>query len=597
MLRKFTLRRLGVFSIFLAPSRLRAFARSHEAGLVLVAVLVGIFSGFVVTAMSRIAQYLHLVIFNLQPGERLSSSMSASHTALFFAPIVGGAILGVLLFLLALYRKKPIVDPIEANALHGGRLSLNDSIIVTVQNLISNGFGASVGLEAGYTQLASGLASKFGLSLRLRRSDMRILVGCGAAGAIAAAFNAPLTGAFYAFELIIGSYTILSLTPVVAAALVSNLVARALAGDNFVIDIGEFGTVVPADYVPALLLGLLCAGAGIALMKGVAFVEELARKSFIPFWMRPVLGGAVVGGLALISPQVLSGGHGALHLNLDYTGPIAGIIGIILLKALASAISIGSGFRGGLFFGSLFLGALLGKLFAFSAPYVFAHATLTPVTYAVVGMSALAVSVIGGPLTMTFLALEITGDFPITVLVLAAVIAASITVRNTFGYSFATWRFHLRGESIRSAHDVGWIRNLTVAKLMRTDVRTASDKMRISEFRQEFPLGSTQRVIIVSDENKYVGIIIVAEAHSGITETTDEAQPIGPLIKYQGEYLQPQMNARQAVRLFDNAEAEALAVVNDIVELKVVGLLSESHTLRRYSEELDRQRRHVSGEI
>ncbi len=597
MLRKFTLRRLGVFSIFIAPSRLRAFARSHEIGLVLAAVIVGIVSGFVVTAMSRIAEFLHLVIFNLQPGERLSSSMSASNLALFVAPIVGGAILGLLLFLLALYRKKPIVDPIEANALHGGRLSLNDSIIVTVQNLISNGFGASVGLEAGYTQLASGLASKIGLSLRLRRSDMRILVGCGAAGAIAAAFNAPLTGAFYAFELIIGSYTILSLTPVVAAALVSNLVARALTGDNFVIDIGEFGTVVPADYVPALLLGLLCAGAGIALMKGVAFVEELARKSFIPFWLRPVLGGAVVGALALISPQVLSGGHGALHLNLDFSGPIIGIVGIILLKALASAISIGSGFRGGLFFGSLFMGALLGKLFAFSAPYVFAHATLTPITYAVVGMSALAVSVIGGPLTMTFLALEITSDFPITVLVLAAVIAASITVRNTFGYSFATWRFHLRGESIRSAHDVGWIRNLTVAKLMRTDVRTASDKMTISEFRHEFPLGSTQRVIIVNDENKYVGILIVAEAHAGITETIDEAQPIGPLIKYQGEYLQPQMNARQAVRLFDNAEAEALAVVNDIVELKVIGLLSESHTLRRYSEELDRQRRQVSGEI
>lgn len=212
-------------------------------------------------------------------------------------------------------------------------------------------------------------------------------------------------------------------------------------------------------------------------------------------------------------------------------------------------------------------------------------------------MSALAVSVIGGPLTMTFLALEITGDFPITVLVLAAVIAASITVRNTFGYSFATWRFHLRGESIRSAHDVGWIRNLTVAKLMRTDVRTAFDRTTISEFRQEFPLGSTQRVIIVSDDNKYVGIVIVAEAHSGITETPGETQPIGPLIKYQGEYLQPQMNARQAVRLFDNAEAEALAVVNDIVELKVVGLLTESHTLRRYSEELDRQRRNVSGEI
>ncbi len=597
MFRKMALRRLGVLSIFLAPSRLRAFARSTELGLALAAAIIGVVSGCVVTAMSMISQGMHQLIFGLDAGERLSAIVTSDHLLLLGAPVAGGAIMGVVLLILTRYRKRPMVDPIEANALHGGRLSLNDSLIVAAQNLISNGFGASVGLEAGYTQLASGLASKIGLALKLRRSDLRILVGCGAAGAIAAAFNAPLTGAFYAFELIIGSYTILSLTPVIASALVSNLVARVLAGDTFVIDIGHFGAVVPADYVPALLLGIFCALAGVLLMKGVSFVEELARKSFIPPAIRPMLGGAVVGLLALITPQVLSGGHGALHLNLDATTTIGAIVALLLLKSLASAISIGSGFRGGLFFGSLFLGALLGKLFAYSAPYVFAHATLTPVIYAVVGMSALAVSVIGGPMTMTFLALELTGDFPITVLVLAAVITASLTVRNTFGYSFATWRFHLRGESIRSAHDVGWIRNLTVNKLMRADVRTASLHQSIAEFRREFPLGSTQRVIMVDDNNKYAGMVLVPEAHAGLTEGADEGQPIAGLIKYRNEYLQPQMNAKQAAAIFDMAESEALAVVSDLVERRVIGLLTESHLLRRYSEELDRQRRDVSGEI
>ena len=597
MSRKLALRRLGVFSIFLAPSRLRAFARSTELGLVLAAAAVGIVSGFIVTAMSFIAQQMHELIFRLDEGERLSSTMTGDHILLLVAPVTGGAILGLLLLILTRYRKRPMVDPIEANALHGGRLSLNDSLIIAALNLIANGFGASVGLEAGYTQLASGLASKIGLSLQLRRSDLRILVGCGAAGAIAAAFNAPLTGSFYAFELIIGSYTILSLAPVVVSALVATIIARMLAGDNFIIDIGNFGTVVPADYIPALLLGVFCALAGILLMKGVAFVEQIARKSFIPGSIRPLFGGVLIGLLALISPQVLSGGHGALHLNLDNATTITALIGVLLLKSFASAISIGSGFRGGLFFGSLFMGALLGKLFAYSAPYVFAHATLTPVIYAVVGMSALAVSVIGGPMTMTFLALEITGDFPITVLVLAAVITASLTVRNLFGYSFATWRFHLRGESIRSAHDVGWIRNLTVAKLMRVDVRTAPSNLSINEFRRDFPLGSTQRVIIVDDSNKYAGMVLVPEAHSGVTESSDEGQSINGLIKYKNDFLQPQMNAKQAAAIFDKAESEELAVVNDLVERRVIGLLTESHTLRRYSEELDRQRRDVSGEI
>ena len=152
---------------------------------------VGIVSGVVVTAMSFIAQQMHEMIFRLDEGERLSSIMTNDHILLLIAPVTGGAILGLLLLILNRYRKRPMVDPIEANALHGGRLSLNDSLIIAAQNLISNGFGASVGLEAGYTQLASGLASKIGLSLQLRRSDLRILVGCGAAGAIAAAFNAP----------------------------------------------------------------------------------------------------------------------------------------------------------------------------------------------------------------------------------------------------------------------------------------------------------------------------------------------------------------------------------------------------------------------
>jgi CIC family chloride channel protein len=147
-----------------------------------------------------------------------------------------------------------------------------------------------------------------------------------------------------------------------------------------------------------------------------------------------VFGGIIVGVLAVVSPQVLSGGHGALHLNLASTVPVAGLVGIILLKSVASAVSIGSGFRGGLFFASLFLGALIGKLFAYTGPMVFSQTTLTPVIYAVVSMSSLAVSIIGGPLTMTFLALEITGDFSITALVLAAVITSSLTVRTTFGY-------------------------------------------------------------------------------------------------------------------------------------------------------------------
>jgi CIC family chloride channel protein len=259
-------------------------------------------------------------------------------------------------------------------------------------------------------------------------------------------------------------------------------------------------------------------------------------------------------------------------------------------------VSIGTGFRGGLFFASLFLGALVGKLFALAAPSLFATAGLTPVIYAVVGMSALAVAVIGGPLTMTFIALEVTGDFPITVLVLVAVLASSVTVRKTFGYSFATWRFHLRGESIRSAHDVGWIRTLTVGQLMRRDVRTVRADTMLSAFRRDFPLGSTQRVIVVDDADRYAGVVIVPDAHAEALDDEAGTTRIRDILRWTGDYLLPQMNAKEAAALFDSAESEALAVLDGRDTRKVIGLLTESHTLRRYSEELDKRRREMAGE-
>ncbi|WP_320202321.1 chloride channel protein [Agrobacterium rosae] len=576
----------------LRSSRLRAIFRRGEIALVILAFFIGIASGLFVVLIGAITTALHVLIFGV---ERLSSS-DLSGWIVLLGPLAGGVVLGIIIFVLSKTRKKPMIDPIEANALHGGRLSLTDSVIVCLQNIVSNGFGASVGLEAGYTQVASGVASKLGVKLKLRRGDMRILVGCGAAGAIAAAFNAPLTGAFYAIELIIGTYTIVTLAPLIVSALVATIVTGLLSQHGLSIDIFGSSEVTPPDYVPAIFLGAVCAGVGIVLMQAVSFIEETARKSKIPIWLRPAIGGIAVGVLALISPQVLSSGHGALHLNLDANMTIAGLAGIFILKAAASAISIGSSFRGGLFFASLFMGSLLGKIFAICAPYI-GYGDTQPIVYAVIGMSAFAAAIIGGPLTMTFLALELTGDFQITVLVLAAVMTTSLVVRTTFGYSFATWRFHLRGESIRSAHDIGWIRDLTVGKMMRADIRKEPVSIGLAAFKEKFPLGSTQRVIMTHDDGRYAGMVLVPEIYADPMERDSKTISLETYLRYKTDVLLPTMNARQAAALFDATQSEALAVVNDKIENRPIGLLTESHTLRRYSEELEIRRREASGEI
>ena len=593
-----------------APGGVRALVRGSEMGLVVLAALVGCGGGIAVAVMNHATQAMREALYALEPGMRLSATTDLSPIVVLLAPAFGGVLLGLLTLALR-WRRRPrraVVDPIEANALHGGRMSIRDSSVLALQNTISNGSGLSVGMEAAYTQFCAGFASRLGLSFELRRADQRTLVGCGAAAAIAAAFGAPLTGSFYAFELIIGTYSIATLTPVVVAALCGSVVARALVAQTSLVTLDRADAVTTTaltslDTVPSLVLGLMCAGLGILIMRGVTLVESGFRASRLPALLAPPIGGLCVGALALgVSPQVLSGGHGALHLHLEAHGTGMGLAALMLLfvaKATASAISIGSGFRGGLFFASLFLGAIAGEIFATGMPLILpgmAAFGLTPLAYAVIGMSSLAVAVIGGPLTMTFLALELTGSFPITGLVLVAVIASSLTVRKTFGYSFATWRFHLRGESIRSAHDVGWIRTLTVGKLMRREVPTAPLDQTLANFLRKHPLGSPSRVVMVDGEGRYAGIVLVPEAHAALREAEDGSPDLSDLLRHTDDVLTADMNAKVATALFDRTESEALAVVEDLRSRKVIGLLTESHTLKRYSEELDRQRRAVLGE-
>jgi len=193
---------------------------------------------------------------------------------------------------------------------------------------------------------------------------------------------------------------------------------------------------------------------------------------------------------------------------------------------------------------------------------------------------------------MAFLALETTGSLPLTVAVVGAAVVSAITVRRTFGYSFATWRFHVRGEAIRSAIDIGWIRNLTVGRMMRREMRVVRADTTLAAFRRDVPLGATARAVVVDQANRYAGIVLVAEAHAADIQAAN----LGDLLHNKNDVLLPQMTIKDAVSKFEQAEADALVVVDGNESRRVIGLLTEQYALRRYSEELDRRRRELSGE-
>lgn len=575
-----------------APRRLRAFVRAHETSLVVLAALVGTIGGLVVAAMAASVQLFHVVLFNLEMGERLSSQASIEPLRAMLVPSLGGFLLGLAFLFLARWRPAREVDPIEANALHGGRMSFRGSVIVALQTIWSSGVGASVGLEAGYTQLSSGLAASLGRGFHLRRADQRLMVGCGAAAAIAGAFGAPLAGAFYAFELVLGGYTPAGLTAVGVASVIGYFIAHKFAPMSLGVGVEAMGDVLGRDLSIAVLLGVLAALFGIAIMRGVGLFEMLLSKSRLWQPLRPAIGGLGVGLLALLTPEVMSSGHGALHFSGIVSMPLTFILMVFVLKTIASVVSLGTGFRGGLFFATLFLGAIGGRLFAIGFDAIWPGLNLDPNVYAIVGMSALSASVIGGPLTMSFIALESTGDLWLTTVVLAAVIISSQITRELFGYSFATWRLHLRGETIRSAADVGWIRDLTVRRLMRADVVTVSADMPISEFRARFPLGSKTQVVAEDEAGRYAGLVLVADAHAADVDTK---RTVRSILHHQLVVLHPGMNIREAISAFDVAEAESLAVV-ETGENRPIGILTEAHAMRRYAEESERRRREVVGD-
>ncbi len=568
--------------------RAEARLRDSELFLLVLALGAGIAAGLGVVATDLLLDLARHFAFAIPFGGHLSSAASLGPARLVAAPVIGGLLVGLSSLLLRRWRPREVVDAIEANALFGGRMSLGDSLGLVWVTILSGGFGASVGLEAAYTQLGAALASRLGRSVGLRRDDMRTLVGCGAAGAIAAAFNAPLTGAFYAFELIIGSYTLQALAPVGIAALTAVLIVRGLVGSNPIFVVWHDIALTGSDYLAFFGVGLASAGLGILTMKGVTSTETLFRTQAVPRWARPALGGLLIGLMALAFPQILGSGHGGILQVLHSGFDLPFLAGLVVAKIIASAVSIGSGFRGGLFSSSLFLGSLFGSLIGGLLVRLGPGLSADPLIYALVGMGAVAAAIVGAPMTMIMLVLETTGDFSATMGVMVGVVTAAIAVRHWFGYSFATWRFHLRGLAIRSPEDIGWINELLIGPMMRRDPAVIAADLSLDELHRRFPVGSAKQVFVVDGEGRLSGIIDPTEANGA--ERAGEAKIVGDLVTEPAAFLLPGDNLRSALDRFSEAAQETLPVIDNPDGRRVLGYLSEAYALRRYAHELERHR-------
>lgn len=585
---KFMHRRLTLL-LRLTTIKQRRWARTSEVAFIILAAVAGLAAGASANLQQAIAHGIQRLFYGVS-GNRLSALGEIHHPWRLLALPVGGLLLIAIAWLSRRRARAPI-DVVEANAMHGGRIPFRDNLLIALQTITSNGAGASVGLEATYAQMGGGIASLLGQWFQLRRGDLRTLVGAGAGSAVGAIFGAPLTGAFYAFEIVIGAYTPAAIAPVLTAALVAAFVTRSLGVEPYLIAATAQRALTITDYLAYGGLGLVCALVGIAMMRLVARAEQITHSwTRIAKW-RPLIGGFLLIPIALVSPQSLSAGHGALHLNLVQHPGLQFLLVVLALKILAVVISLSMGFRGGLFFASLFLGSLVGQCYADAINPIASGLALDPTDAALVGMAALAVAVVGGPMTLAMLMLETTHDFALMGVVLTGSLLSSAVTRELFGYSFSTWRLHLRGTNIRSPRDIGWTLNLTAGRIMRRDWQEVADTASVADFRRMVPLGASSKAILIAPDGTYQGIVQTAVAYR---PDLDEMTPVAELAMLRDQVLSPSDGAESMLKDFEAAGADEMAVVD--TSRKTIGVVGENYLRRRYYEEIEISQRELFGE-
>jgi CIC family chloride channel protein len=386
---------------------------------------------------------------------------------ILLAPTTGGLAVGLFLhFVMPGRRTHAVADVIEARALHGCRISPKVGLYSALLSALSLGAGASAGREGPVVPLGPAFASFLEDFFRLRLAARRTLLACGVAAAVSASFNAPIAGVIFAHEVILAHFAQRAFVPIVISSVAATVISR--------IHLGSFPAFIIPDYqitsyweFPAFaLLGLTCAAVAIAFQFAVISTERVARSVSIPLWLRPVIGGGMVGGIAIAFPQVLGVGYQATDTALNHLFPLWLLLALIVAKTAATAITLASRFGGGIFSPSLYLGAMAGGAYGLIAAGVFPEVASSEGLYAILGMGSVAAAVLGAPISSVLIVFELTGGYAMTIALLLSVSIATGLTHAVHGQSYFHWQLASRGLFLQEGPHKHIVRSLKVRSFM-----------------------------------------------------------------------------------------------------------------------------------
>lgn len=361
-------------------------------------------------------------------------------------PTVGGLVVGIgLRYLLSARRTGGIADVIEARAYSGRSLGLRQALFSAGLTGISLGSGASSGREGPVVHMGAAIAAATGRAFDLPDWAKRTLLGCGVAAAISASFNAPIAGVLFAHEVILGHYAMRAFVPIVIASGAGTILSRLWFGDVAAFAIPEYQITSFWEFPAFALLGIVCALVSVFFQFALIAADYVARDVRVSVIARPMIGGFIVGLVALAFPQVLGVGYEATDQALRNQLSLPLMLALLFAKAFATAVTLASRFGGGIVSPSLYLGAMAGGAFGLIAASVFPDMASSQGLYAILGMGAVAAAVLGAPISTTVMVFELTGGYALSIALLLCVSIANGLNQAIHGHSYFQWQLEMRG--------------------------------------------------------------------------------------------------------------------------------------------------------
>ena len=568
------------------PTGIKSFF-SKEYYLLILAAIIGVLAG----AASTVFRWMIDFFAQVFSGEGLLLGLSAGLMTFLIPcmPMLGGLIIGLARHFFPEAVAENGVDRVmEAVVLKNGKIRKRTLAVCALTSSITIGTGGSAGRVGPTVQICSVIGSVFGQIMKLSSERIRILVGCGAAAGIAATFNAPLAGMIFVMEIVLGEFTIYSLSPIVIASVMGTVTGHALEGNELTFQTPVHEMVNPSEIFFYLLLGILCGVTAYiftqAYYRSHRFFNEQLKISII---LKPAIGGLIVGLLALLTPQVK--GNGFLEMEQVLNGNLFwGLaLALIFTKIIATAATLGSGGIGGTFAPSLFIGAMVGATFGTAVHEILPDWTASSETYALVGMAALASAVMQAPLTSILILFEMTTDYTIVLPSMVCCIVATYTIRRFTQNSIYVQSLLNRGINIQHGKAISILSTMYVRDVMTQEVVTIPEEMPFKKILEIVSYSRSLYYPVVNPEGDMVGIISFSDIRdTAQKENMKENVTARDLATPNVVTLKPNHNLNEALAKFSELDVQQLPVVKVGDSKKVIGLLLRSDVQAVYDREI-----------